>query len=154
MFNKYLLVINANTLNFPNIKVTDKMKSSILFIFTWGYSSSIHFSLGLAVLTLLPIFFFFLLSFKKSIYFQWVFSCWNHSPLWKSIWFPRCLCPGFQRGSSITGVIDLGWVPFSEPESTSAIWLSDEYIAHLAVRLYFISQENRDMDGNFAARKK
>lgn len=61
---------------------------------------------------------------------------------------PGCLCPGFRRGRSIMGGIDLGQVPFSE-------LFSDEYIAHLVHgSLYFISQENRDIDGNFAARNK
>lgn len=36
---------------------------------------------------------------------------------------PRMPVSWFQRGSSITGVIDLGWVPFSELFSTFATWL-------------------------------
>lgn len=99
-------------------------------------------ALSLVVLTL-PSIFIFLLSFKKSICFQHVFSSWNHSPLWKSIWVSGCLYAGSWRGSCITGVIDLGCVPFPELQSTSAIWLSDdEYMAHLLVCILFHRKTN------------
>lgn len=115
---------------------------------------AVLYTFSLLVLTL-PFFFFFLLPFKKSICLQWGPSCWNCSPLWKSVWFSGCLCAGFRRGRSITGVIDAGCVPFAELQSTSAICLSDdEYIAHLLVCLYFISQENKYVCGNSAATKK
>lgn len=98
------------------------------------------------------LFSFFLLSFKKSIYFWWVFSCWNHSPLWKSIWFPGCLCPGFSVGVPLQ--VLLIWAEFLSLSCSPHLppdWL---WVYHTPSSLYFISQKkNRDIDENSAARK-
>lgn len=98
------------------------MKSSILFLCMWGYGSGIYSSFGLAVLTIPPIFSlpFFCYHLRNpftfdessvaeiTLYYRRAFDSWM--PVSR-----------FRRGSSITGGIDLGQIPFSALLSTFAI---------------------------------
>ena len=135
-----------------SLTAKSQLKRSQAFCSFSGGDTAIVYTFVYTTVLTLPPFFFFLLLLKKSIYFQWAFSCWNHCPLQKSIWFPDACVLDFGVGVPLRLVL----ISAELLSLNCSLHLPPDWwwVYHAPSSLRFSSQKNRDIGGNTAARKQ